>query len=222
MPEDSWLTLSYDSVMFCGMDEPQWTLPELAAEVAAQLARNYEATENGQIRPVPDERSIRYYTSLGLIDRAAAMRGRTALYGRRHLAQVVAIKRFQAVGKSLAEIQRLLPTLDDATLSRASGVVLERGKRARTARTAFWSAPAEAAPEPAPGGGPYRVAPIEIAVTLPLGDGVSLTFTPARALHAADTDGIRRAAASLVAELARRGLIANPDPETATKEEEPR
>src|SRR5687767_4733914 len=91
-----------------GMDEPSWTLRELAAEVAGQLARNYEATENGQVRPVPDERSIRYYTTLGLLDRPAAMRGRTALYGRRHLAQVVAIKRLQAVGKALAEIQRLL------------------------------------------------------------------------------------------------------------------
>src|SRR6478736_4958545 len=104
------------------LDEPLWTLRELAAEVAAQLERNYAATDNGQVRAVPDERSIRYYSTLGLIDRPASMRGRTALYGRRHLAQLVAIKRLQAVGKPLAEIQRLLPTLDDETLSRVSGV----------------------------------------------------------------------------------------------------
>src|SRR5829696_5085198 len=103
-------------------DEPRWTLRELTAEVAAQLARNYEAADNGQVRAIPDERSIRYYTSLGLVDRPSAMRGRTALYGRRHLAQLVAIKRMQALGKPLAEIQGVLPTLDDATLSRIAGV----------------------------------------------------------------------------------------------------
>jgi hypothetical protein len=87
------------------MDTPQWTIRELAAEVAAQLER-YDAADNGQVRAVPDERSIRYYTTLGLIDRPAAMRGRTALYGRRHLAQLVAIKRLQAR-------RGLLPTDED-------------------------------------------------------------------------------------------------------------
>jgi DNA-binding transcriptional MerR regulator len=190
------------------MDEPLWTLRELAAEVAAQLARNYESTENGQVRPVPDERSIRYYSTLGLIDRPAAMRGRTALYGRRHLAQLVAIKRLQALGKPLAEIQRLLPTLDDKTLSRVAGVVLASAKRGREQRATFWrsepkDSPADAVEEPA-------AAPAPFALTVPLPGGIALTFTPARAPTDADADAIRRAAAPLVAELARRGLIPNP------------
>jgi DNA-binding transcriptional MerR regulator len=192
------------------MDEPSWTLRELAAEVAGQLVRNYEAAENGQVRAVPDERSIRYYTTLGLIDRPAAMRGRTALYGRRHLAQVVAVKRLQAVGKPLAEIQRLLPTLDDATLSRVSGVVLAGvPKPPRVQRARFWSEePRESAKEsPAPRIEPGR----SFALALPLAGGVTLTFTPARVPTDADADAIRRAAAPLVAELARRGLIENPE-----------
>src|SRR5688572_18690594 len=115
------------------MDEPLWTLRELTAEVAAQLERNYQATDNGQVRAIPDERSVRYYTTLGLVDRPAAMRGRTALYGRRHLAQLVAIKRLQSLGKPLGEIQQLLPTLDDATLSRVSGVVVAGAARERLA-----------------------------------------------------------------------------------------
>ena len=130
------------------MDEPLWTLRELTAEVAAQLARNYEAADNGQVRAIPDERSIRYYTTIGLVDRPAAMRGRTALYGKRHLAQLVAIKRLQALGKSLAEIQALLPTLDDATLSRVSGVVVTSPPRAAE-RASFWKdAPSEPVPVP--------------------------------------------------------------------------
>jgi hypothetical protein len=112
-----------------------WTLPALVAEAAARLEA-LPPPKNGQVRAVPDDRTIRYYSTLGLLDRPAAMRGRTALYGRRHLAQVVAIKRMQSAGKSLADIQALWPTLDDVTLSRMSGVQLPA--RPRGARKDFW------------------------------------------------------------------------------------
>src|SRR5439155_1576002 len=82
------------------------------------------AAATAQVRAVPDERTIRYYAAIGLLDRPAAMRGRTAIYGARHLAQVVAIKRLQAAGRSLAEIQALWPTLDDHTLARMSGIAI--------------------------------------------------------------------------------------------------
>src|SRR3982751_1138267 len=60
---------------------------------------------NGRVRDVPDRRAIRRYTSIGLVDKPLGMRGRTALYGPRHLEQLVAIKRMQANGRSLSEIQ---------------------------------------------------------------------------------------------------------------------
>src|SRR5215470_5196198 len=94
-----------------------WTLDELCAQVALALAVDYAGAGNGRVRDVPDRRTIRYYTTLGLIDRPAAMRGRTALYGRRHLLQLVAIKRLQAAGRSLAEIQQQLLGLSTAQLS---------------------------------------------------------------------------------------------------------
>ena len=131
---------------WAAMDAPTWTLRELAAEVADVL-RGYEAAPNGQVRAVPDERAIRYYASLGLLDPPAAMRGRTALYGRRHLAQLVAIKRLQAVGRSLAEVQAILPGLDDASLERASGVAVPRRGPPSGARADFWRRePAQAGP----------------------------------------------------------------------------
>src|SRR5690606_12237627 len=86
---------------------------------------------------------------IGLLDRPVAMRGRTALYTRRHLAQVVAIKRMQSAGHSLADIQRMWSTLDDATLSRMSGVQVASGK-ARAARKDFWKREAEAVTQPQP------------------------------------------------------------------------
>jgi hypothetical protein len=113
-----------------------WTLADLVSEVAARIAA-LPPPKNGQVRAVPDDRTIRYYVTLGLLDRPSAMRGRTALYGPRHVAQVIAIKRLQTMGRSLAEIQALWPTLDDPTLARMSGVALA-GIRAPVARAEFW------------------------------------------------------------------------------------
>lgn len=182
------------------MREPPWTLRELIAEVATQLARNYEAADNGQVRAIPDERSVRYYTSLGLLDRPAAMRGRTALYDLRHLAQLVAIKRLQALGKSLSEIQQTIASLDDATLSRVSGVVVRRSSRP-AARPTFW----RAQPAPAADVDPDPAAPLP-PWTLAIAPGVTLTFAPSRAPGAADALALTRAAQPLLDELARRQL----------------
>ncbi|MBP9087223.1 MAG: MerR family transcriptional regulator [Kofleriaceae bacterium] len=119
-----------------------WTLSELTAEVARHIAALPEPA-NGQVRAVPDERNIRYYTTLGLLDRPLAMRGRTALYGARHAAQVVAIKRMQAAGKSLAQIAALWPTLDVAMLEKISGIALQGSSTAKVVvappvRREFW------------------------------------------------------------------------------------
>ena len=116
--------------------EPSWTLQELVAEVATRIAA-LPAPRNGQVRAIPDDRTVRYYAAIGLLDRPSAMRGRTALYGKKHVAQVVAIKRLQAMGRSLAEIQTLWPTLDDLTLARMSGVELP-ARAKPPARAAFW------------------------------------------------------------------------------------
>jgi hypothetical protein len=60
---------------------------------------------NGRVRDVPNERLIRWYATVGLVDPPLSRRGRVARYGPRHLLQLVAIKRRQAEGRSLAEIQ---------------------------------------------------------------------------------------------------------------------
>jgi hypothetical protein len=102
--------------------EPLWTIDELGAQVALALAEGYAGQANGQVRDVPDRRSIRYYTTLGLIDRPAVMRGRTALYGQKHLLQLVAIKRLQTRGLTLAEIQRELVGLPISALRKLAKV----------------------------------------------------------------------------------------------------
>jgi hypothetical protein len=139
----------------------RWTLDQLAERVGAALSVDYDGQASGRVREVPDQRAIRYYTTIGLVDRPAAMRGRTALYARRHLLQLVAIKRLQARGLSLAGIQRELAGATDAQLERVARVPpLEEPLGAApeaemTPAGAYAAAPAPTgAPLPAPTGAP--------------------------------------------------------------------
>ncbi|WP_041542183.1 helix-turn-helix domain-containing protein [Catenulispora acidiphila] len=97
-------------------DSAAWTIDRLARLAAAALAAGAPTQPNGRIREVPDVRTIRWYTSIGLLGRPAAMRGRTALYGRSHLAQLVAIKRLQADGLTVAAVQERLLGADESAI----------------------------------------------------------------------------------------------------------
>jgi hypothetical protein len=134
-----------------------WTMDELVERVRRALAAEYPGAPNGRVRDVPDRRAIRWYTTTGMVDRPLGMRGRTALYGRRHLLQIVAVKRRQAQGRSLAEIQAELTGATDAELrplARVPEELLEGNGPAADplsghARTRFWAAAAEPALAPA-------------------------------------------------------------------------
>ncbi|MEV5569641.1 MerR family transcriptional regulator [Spirillospora sp. NPDC052269] len=97
------------------MDET-WTISELAEHAAAALAADGVPQANGRVRDLPNERLIRWYTSIGLLDPPLGRRGRTALYGPRHLLQLLAVKRRQALGRSIAEIQVELAGAPDSLL----------------------------------------------------------------------------------------------------------
>lgn len=69
---------------------------------------NLRDDENRRVQWDLQPRVIRYYTTLGLLDRACEKRGRNMYYGARHLYQLLAIKHLQAQGLSLAQIQNQL------------------------------------------------------------------------------------------------------------------
>jgi hypothetical protein len=174
------------------MDE-LWTIDELSALVAEALVVDYPGPPNGRARVVPDQRTIRWYTTIGLLDRPTAMRGRTALYDRRHLLQLVAIKRLQADGLTLADVQQQLVGATESTLTKIAR--LPDGKTARpTPRARFWAAvPAAAA----------LVHGVRVA------DGVTVTFDATRVPTQDDIAAIAAAAAPLLDVLRQRGL--NPE-----------
>jgi len=129
-----------------------WTIAELAELAAAALTAGDQqgqgpARVNGRVRDVPNERLIRWYVTVGLVDPPLSRRGRVAWYGPRHLLQLVAIKRRQAEGWSLAEIQAELAGATNTSLAAVARVpeaVLATRTGGRVAR-AGRAAPAGAA-----------------------------------------------------------------------------
>src|ERR1700722_11725553 len=95
------------------------------------------ARANGRVRDVPNERLVRWYVTVGLVDPPLSRRGRVAQYGRRHLLQLVAVKRRQAEGRSLAEIQAELAGATDEALA-----VVARVPAARSAPEGLGPTPA--------------------------------------------------------------------------------
>ncbi len=92
-------------------------LEQLSSRVAEELGGRglLGAAPDARVSPAPDARTVRYYTTLGLIDRPRIV-GRQAQYAERHLLQLLAIKALQALELPLAQIQQRLYGRSDAEL----------------------------------------------------------------------------------------------------------
>lgn len=187
------------------------TLPELVAAIAAAMA-GWPDPDNGQVRATPDERTLRWYGTIGLMDRPLSWRGRTALYGERHRLQVLAVKRLQLAGWAIAAIQERLIAADDGDLAAVAageaGAPRSEPPPEPTAprrNAPFWATPAE---------------PVIPAVTrqhVDLGRGAELVL-PA---GIASTAGLEAALAPLRAWLASTSPAAPTASTTGTEERNP-
>lgn len=203
-----------------------WTLDQLAEQVDAALRIDYQGSPNGQVSVIPSRRTIRYYTTLGILDRPAAMRGRTAFYDRRHLHQLVAIKRLQERGLSLVAVQERLAGLPDQKLRALAQPTTGTGRSSSEGPREFWSQAPTATAEDVSvaetrltsldeeaadlgddvvGGTPELATRTLQEVTL--GDGVSLTLPISHPLRPADLSSIRAAGEELMRILRERQLI---------------
>jgi DNA-binding transcriptional MerR regulator len=186
-----------------------WTLDELVERVRSALAEaEYPGAPNGRVRDVPDRRAVRWYATTGLVDRPVAMRGRVALYGPRHLLQLVAVKRRQAEGRSLAEIQAELAGATDATLAGIARVpddlLTVAAEPPTVTRRRFWADP--------PATEPGVAADLDSVPTtltgVPLGAGAVLLLPVPP--QPDDLPAINTAARPLLDVLADRGLLDKP------------
>lgn len=189
----------------------RWRIDELADRAAAVLDGTAAPAASARVTPIPDRRMLRYYTTLGLLD-PPEMSGRVAYYGRRHLLQVVAIKRLQAGGATLAQIQEALAGVTTATLERIADLPPEPDSP--PARQ-FW----RTAPAPAPAGGPPpAVADAGVVGAIRLAPGVTLVLDGAGPLDPHRANEIRAAAAGLLAHLHAAGLLDAPAPPTTRRD----
>lgn len=205
------------------------TVEQLAALVAEALSAVPAGAVNGRVRAIPDIRTLRYYTTLGLLDRPAEIVGRTAYYGRRHVLQLVAIKRLQAKGIPLAEIQARLLSASERELENLAQVpkdlnlntsrdsersAHQEATRAQ-ANSPFWKSRPRASNETARARGSESSAIAEEIATfslgVPLSADVSLLLPAVRAIDDDDRQAIAAAAQPLLKLLAQRRLLPRKD-----------
>ncbi len=153
--------------------DQELSLADLVA-AAAHLLAHTPASEDGRVAAAPDARTLRWYQSLGVMDRPLRYDGRTAVYGYRHLLQAVCVKVLQAHGHTVAQAQAALA---GATTDQLEAAVAEALGTAAPPRT-----------------GPRPLVSVELA------PGVVVTVDPAvvndpdalvRALHLATTGALR-------------------------------
>ncbi|MDP2315118.1 MAG: MerR family transcriptional regulator [Pseudomonadota bacterium] len=167
-------------------------LSSLVVAVREILAASGSAVGDERVSSSPDARTIRYYQSLGVLDRPARHDGREAVYGYRHLLQAVVTKLLQAQGYSLAQVQRALLGRTTEALEQAVAEALA-GAPGTVPPPRFAEAPppfpealpapeapppaAHAAPQPAAHAAPQPAAPCAL-LTHEVAPGVLVTLDP--------------------------------------------
>lgn len=101
------------------MSDQKWTVEELV-ELSSRLLP--EDGGSRRVRWNPNPRLVRYYTTLGLLDRPKGVRGQVVHYGPRHLLQLLTVKVLQAEGFPLQEIQEKIYRQPDESLQELSGL----------------------------------------------------------------------------------------------------
>ncbi|MBI4178683.1 MerR family transcriptional regulator [bacterium] len=96
---------------------PEIRLRQLVAALRAALPAAGLEDLPGRVRDLPDERTLRFYTTLGLLAPPLRFDGRRAMYGVKHLVQLLAVKRLQSRGMPVREIRDVLRNLPPARVS---------------------------------------------------------------------------------------------------------
>jgi len=177
------------------LPERPMTLDELASQANAMLDEYGVEVADRRAAASIDGRTVRFYQTLGVLPKPE-YEGRRALYSLTHLVRLVAAKRLQAEGHSLAQIQAALPARTDAQLVRALTAM-----HARSAPKPSEAAGPPALPWPIPPGQPPAPAAPATLHAFTLAPGVTLMIDPA-AIDARTRDPAARNPAAIASALA--------------------
>jgi DNA-binding transcriptional MerR regulator len=95
---------------------------ELAGEVARILSESGLAQERGTVSEVPDERTIRYYLTEGLLSPAEDKQGTASVFSHRHLLQLLVVKKLQSEHLPIRKIRDLVAGRTERELERLLGI----------------------------------------------------------------------------------------------------
>jgi len=96
--------------------ESSFTMLKFLAILKEQLQQVAPTQTKYRVTQVPSERTIRFYTANKLVDKPGIRGGAQALYGYRHLLQVLAIKYLQSQYLPLVKIRSLVENISNRDL----------------------------------------------------------------------------------------------------------
>lgn len=116
----------------------EFTLKDLVTQANGALERAGQPASDGRVTERLDARTVRYYSTLGLVPKPHRYEGRQARYSRVHLIHLLVIKKLQAQGLTLSQVQRWLSgrseeelrTLVDANATLPSADLAEAPRQA--------------------------------------------------------------------------------------------
>lgn len=164
----------------------EFDLDTLVATARAALRRARLRIEDGRVADAPDARGIRYYQTLGLLDRPLRYDGRRAIYGYRHLLQFLAIRRLQGEGYSLAVIQSTLPAQPTSALEASLARIFDAGRAEPLDEAAAAAAAGDGARVGEAARPEESLPPPRRVLSGDVAPGVTLTIDPGRVAGADD------------------------------------
>ena len=96
--------------------ESSFTMPQFIAILREQLPQVAPSQTKYRVTEMPSERTIRFYTANGLVDKPLPKDGTNAHYGYRHLLQVMAIKYLQSQYLPLVKVKSLIENISTREL----------------------------------------------------------------------------------------------------------
>jgi len=96
--------------------ETSFTMHRFIAILKEQIPEIAPTQTRYRVTQIPTDRTIRFYTANGLVDKPASHEGTRALYGYRHLLQVLAIKYLQSHYLPLVKIRSLVQNVGNRDL----------------------------------------------------------------------------------------------------------
>ncbi len=106
---------------------------QLADEAAQLVSRFVPRQERQSVSLVPDERTVRYYSTEGLLAPPEGKQGLNSVYGYQHLLQLLVIKRLQAEHLSIRKIKELVEGKSERELEHLLDVEERTKAQARSA-----------------------------------------------------------------------------------------